>query len=265
MNKSYGLQNREVLITLSSEIEAIEECSQDLETKRQKVQDDYENTTENFEFEQIPVMDDHEIPDYEELSEDENENLEETTPEEEQELQTQIAQLLESNPDLYGLDDESWTLGTKYFKSRSVYELSIMRFLSTLEKGLKLSSIELAKAFSKYLYKDHDEVKRAPTVYRSMFSHMLKFFNLTEKGNLKVLIPGLYNSLNDFERDYVPKHSKEFTAEDIKKYLCLKLQDPEYILQAAFSVSAISNASRANEGGITQVFGNVIITTNSLH
>ena len=63
----------------------------------------------------------------------------------------------------------------------------------------------------------------------------------------------------------MPKHSKEFTAEDIKKYLSLKLQDPEYILQAAFSVSAISNASRANEEGVTQFFGNVIITTNSLH
>jgi len=140
-----------------------------------------------------------------------------------------------------------------------------MKFLSTLEKGLKLSNNQLAKAYAKYMYKDHDEVKRAPTIYRSMFSHMQKFFNLTDKGNLKVLIPGLYNSLNDFERDYMPKHSKEFSAEDIKKYLSLKLQDPEYILQAAFCVSAISNASRANEGGVTQVFGNVIITTNSLH
>ena len=148
-------------------------------------------------------MDDQETPDYEELSEEENENVEETTPEQEQELQTQIAQLLESNPDLYGLREESWTLGTKYFKSRSVYELSIMKFFSTLEKGLKLSNIELAKAFSRYMYKDHDEVLRAPTVYRSMFSHMLKFFNLTDRGNLKVLIPGLYNSLKDFDRDYI--------------------------------------------------------------
>ena len=186
MNKSYGLRNRDVLITHSSEIEAIEECSQDLETKRQKVQEfnNYENTpskttTENIQFEQLPLMDDHKTPDYEELSEDENENLEETTPEEEQQLQTQIAELLQSNPDLYGLDDESWTLGTKYFKSRSVYELSIMKFLSTLEKGLKLSNKQLATAYAKYMYKDHDEVKRAPTIYRSMFSHKQKFFNLT--------------------------------------------------------------------------------------
>ena len=132
-----------------------------------------------------------------------------------------------------------------------------MSFLSTLDKGLNLSNIELAKAFSRFLYKDHDEIQRAPTVYRSMFPHVMKFFTLTGKGNLKILIPGLYNSLKDFERDYMPKHSSEFTAEDIRRYLSLKLHDPEYLLQAAFAVSAICNASRANEGGVDQVFGNV--------
>ena len=114
MNKSYALRNREVMTISFSKADALHECSQELEVKRQKVQafDVYNasptiTTTDKDQSEQTNLNDYQISPESDESSDVENEIGEETTPELEVELQTQIAQLLESNPDLYDLDQES--------------------------------------------------------------------------------------------------------------------------------------------------------------
>ena len=157
-----------------------------------------------------------------------------------------------------------WISAMVSFPSKITYELTILLFLKTLKKGLNLNNQELADAFEQFMYNEHHNnaiPPRAPTVYRSWFSHVNKFFMLTRKGNLKELVPGIYNSLKDFETGYKATHSRDFTEQNLREYYTLNLEDADYIMRAAYAVAQVSSASRANEGGVTQVFGNVTYST----
>ena len=260
MEYSYSLRKRRILRPVTTEEEQLQElvieCSQDLEFKRHRGDQVHPqdivhvNFRDDTEISETSNEDDVIVEEFEEEEE-------EVTLAEQVAISSQIASLKSQDHDYYGLDTNAWTVATKHFKSRERYELTIHQFLCTIEKGSNLSNEDLAIRFSNYIYMEHDKMDRVPTVFRSLFSHMLKFFKLTGKGNLKYMIPGLYQSLNDFESGYLAKHSKEFTEEDMQNFLKLDLEEPEYIMQSAYAVSQISNASRANEGGIEQMFGNV--------
>ena len=243
--------------------EAYFQASQELQLKRNRGDDDESNQEfSNSDVNEIVDFDNFENEDVEDVFEQDPENLLD-----EQELlqsqQLQIDAIIQEAPDLYDMDSQMWISAMASFPSKIKYELTILLFLNSLEKGLHLNHQELADAFAKFLYNDQKTAnpKRAPTIYRSWFSHVNKFFILTRKGNLKELVPGIYNSLTDFETGYKATHSRDFTEQNLREYYTLNLEDADYIMRAAYAVAQVSSASRANEGGVTQVFGNVTYST----
>jgi len=257
------LRNRDINLETSTSFFhniSIYEATTEQEKKRKHIDED------EIEFEVVPdelmskVLETSEIDDVVESEDDiEHDLLDETlTADEIVIMQSQIEMLVRSDFDKYGFDSPAWTTPMLTFPSKNKYEITILQFLSSLERGLNLHDQALAEAFETYLYEDKAKGLRAPTVYRSMFSHVQKFFMLTKKGNLKTMIPGIYHGLKDFENHYKPRHSMAFSEINLRNFYQKRLNDPDYILHAAYTAVQTSNASRCNEGGTSQVFGNVI-------
>ena len=87
----------------------------------------------------------------------------------------------------YGLDGPDWVNAMKSFASAAIYTQSVKRFLSTLNSEINSNDNALLEALVKYFYDDHGSgIGRAPTIYRSWFSHFQKFWKITRKATQKI-------------------------------------------------------------------------------
>jgi len=149
--------------------EAIIQASQELQLKRHREEDDdcYQEFSQSG-FNEMVAFDNFENEDVEDVFEEDPENVID-----EQELlesqQLQIDAIIQEAPDLYDMDSQMWITAMASFPSKIKYELTILLFLNSLEKGLNLNNQELADAFEKFMYNERNNAipARAPTVYRS--------------------------------------------------------------------------------------------------
>eukprot|EP01038_Epipyxis_sp_PR26KG_P016891 gene16891-23171_t len=156
----------------------------------------------------------------------------------------------------YGTEHCQWVGFLKGFKSASVYENRVNHFLSFhwMQEGNECSKEEIQSSLVSYFEMHHNELKEdgtarfAPTTMRTWLSMIGKFWEFTQRGDLKAqMLPLLESQLGKWEKGYCVKKAKTFSNADL--VLLHKLEDTEVTLvwKALFASVAIAFAARSCE------------------
>lgn len=94
-----------------------------------------------------------------------------------------------------------WINSLKEFPSARRYNERINMFLATQREG-NLPPETLAFNLSLWFHEMKAKDTGCPTKFRSWFSMFSRFFKFTQKGDLKLLLPGLYDQLTTWETGY---------------------------------------------------------------
>jgi len=95
---------------------------------------------------------------------------------------------------------------------------------------------------SHLLFTDNNP-RYAPTTMRGWLSMFLRYWQLTGKGNLKVLCPIIELNITAWETEYNSKSAKTFTKDDFYQ-LYQMLSTHSYLLLKVFCILAIHIAAR---------------------
>ena len=154
-----------------------------------------------------------------------------------------------------GQNSPDWLEFLNHFTSAKLYNNRVLHFIEWMMSHREMDE-DIIASLKKYFWFHHDQKKMvkgiekalyAPPVFRSWFSMLNKFWKVTEKGDLKVLCPALYESFTDWETGYTQSHAHEFTKEEMLRYHTEAPDDEEHLVIKAYTICATAYASRSSE------------------
>ena len=145
----------------------------------------------------------------------------------------------------------AWLKFLENFKSTEKYQKRVNNFFhwrSTLESKSDFIHDDLEAYFQMIIDLVDDEGKAiyCATCPRQMFSIFAKYYQMTGRGELKIILPVLYASFNHLESGYEESHAREFTKEDLLKLHALD-DNNTTLFYKAYSAAAVAFASRSSE------------------
>jgi hypothetical protein len=152
-----------------------------------------------------------------------------------------------------GQSHPDWLEVTSRLKSGEHYKERILHFLKWKKENSD-TQITLLESVNNYFKCYHDQTKTvgleivshyAPTVFRSWFSIMFKWFKFSGKGDLKKLAPLLYDNLTTWETGYIQGHANYFKQEELTRFMKDAPNNPFYLVRKFYVICCCSNASRS--------------------